>query len=118
MELRMKYALLIYEDENQYGPDKSGPRLQEHAGRHMTFSQGLGARRIGGAGLKGTATATTVRTNSGKKTVHDGPFAEAREQLGGLYLVDVASLDEALEIAKGIPLLEDGAIEVRPLLGM
>lgn len=115
----MKYALLIYEDESQYGPEKSGPHLQEHAGRHMSFSQGLGAKRLGGAGLKGTATATTVRTKSGKKTVHDGPFAEAREQLGGLYLVDVASLDEAIEIAKRIPLLrEDGAIEVRPLLSM
>ena len=113
----MKYALLIYEDESQYGPDKAGPRLQETVARHMTFSQGLGARRLGGAGLKATATATTVRTKSGKKTVHDGPFAEAREQLGGLYLVDVASLDEAIDIAKRIPLAQDGAIEVRPLLG-
>ena len=113
----MKYALLIYEDENQYGPDKAGPRVQEVAARHMTFSQEIGAKRIGGAGLKGTATATTVHTRGGKKTVHDGPFAEAREQLGGLYLVDVASLDEAIEIAKRIPLAQDGAIEVRPLLG-
>lgn len=113
----MKYALMIYEDEAQYGPDKSGPRMQEIVARHMAFSQGLGAKRIGGAGLKGTATATTVHTRNGKKTVHDGPFAEAREQLGGIYLVDVASLDEAIEIAKRIPLAQDGAIEVRPLLG-
>lgn len=113
----MKYALLIYEDENQYGPDKAGPRLQEMVGKHMTFTQELGARRIGGAGLKATPTATTVHTRSGKKTVHDGPFAEAREQLGGLYLVDVASLDDAIEIAKRIPLAQDGAIEIRPVLG-
>jgi hypothetical protein len=113
----MKYALMIYEDESQYGPDKAGPRLQEIAAKHMTFSQGLGAKRVGGAGLKATSTATTVHTRSGKKTVHDGPFAEAREQLGGLYLVEVASLDEAIEIAKRIPLAGDGAIEVRPLLG-
>lgn len=113
----MKYALLIYEDENQYGPDKAGPRVQEMVSRHMTFTQELGAKRIGGAGLKGTPTATTVHTRNGKKTVHDGPFAEAREQLGGLYLVDVASLDEAIEIAKRIPLAQDGAIEVRPVLG-
>jgi hypothetical protein len=113
----MKYALLIYEDEAQYGPDKSGPRLQEIAAGHMAFRQELGAKHIGGAGLKATATATTVRTRSGKKTLHDGPFAEAREQLGGLHLIDVASLDEAIEIAKRIPLAADGAIEVRPLLG-
>jgi hypothetical protein len=113
----MKYALLIYEDETQYGPDKAGPRVQEIVAKHMAFTQELGARRIGGAGLKATPTATTVHTKGGKKTVHDGPFAEAREQLGGLYLVDVASLDEAIEIAKRIPLAQDGAIEVRPLLG-
>lgn len=113
----MKYALLIYEDENQYGPDKAGPRLQEMVAKHMTFTQELGARRIGGAGLKATPTATTVHTRSGKKTVHDGPFAEAREQLGGLYLVDVTSLDDAIEIAKRIPLAQDGAIEIRPVLG-
>ena len=113
----MKYALFIYEDESHYGPDKAGPRVKEVAARHMTFSQELGAKRLGGAGLKGTATATTVHTRGGKKTVHDGPFAEAREQLGGLYLVDVASLDEAIDIAKRIPLAQDGAIEVRPLLG-
>jgi hypothetical protein len=113
----MKYALMIYEDESLYGPDKAGPRVQEVAAKHMAFSQTLGAKRIGGAGLKGTSTATTVHTRGGKKTVHDGPFAEAREQLGGLYLVDVASLDEAIEIAKRVPLAQDGAIEVRPLLG-
>ncbi len=113
----MKYALLIYEDESLYGPEKSSVRMPEVIAKHMAFSQGLGTKRIGGAGLKSTSTATTVHTRSGKKTVHDGPFAEAREQLGGLYLVDVASLDEAIEIAKRIPLLQDGAIEVRPLLG-
>ena len=113
----MKYALLIYEDESLYGPEKSPARMPEFAAKHMAFSQGLGAKRIGGAGLKSTPTATTVHTRSGKKTVHDGPFAEAREQLGGLYLIDVASLDEAIEIAKRIPLVQDGAIEIRPLLG-
>lgn len=113
----MQFALLIYEDERQYGPEKVGPRLQEIGAKHMAFVQELGAKRIGGAGLKGTATATTVHTRSGRKTVHDGPFAEAREQLAGLYLIEVADLDEAIELAKRIPLAQDGAIEVRPLLG-
>ncbi len=113
----MKYALMIYEDESEYGPDKAGPRLQEIAAKHMAFSQELGTKWIGGAGLKATSTATTAHTRGGKKTVHDGPFAEAREQLGGLHLIEVGSLDEAIEIAKRIPLAQDGAIEVRPLLG-
>jgi hypothetical protein len=113
----MKYALLIYEDESIYGPDKSGPKMQEIVGKHMEFSQSLGAKRIGGAGLKGTAAATTVRTADGKKTVHDGPFAEAKEQLGGFYLIEAANLDEAIEIAKKVPVPQDGAIEIRPMLG-
>jgi hypothetical protein len=113
----MKYALFIYEDESLYGPDKAGPKIQEIVGKHMAFNQQLGAKRIGGSGLKGTATATTVRTTGSKKTVHDGPFAEAREQLGGFYLVEAEDLDEAIEIAKKVPVLQDGAIEIRPLLG-
>jgi hypothetical protein len=116
-EPEMKYALLIYEDETIYGPHKAGPKIQEIVGKHMAFNQELGAKRIGGAGLTGTASATTVRTSGGNKTVHDGPFAEAKEQLGGFYLVEAANLDEAIDLAKKLPVLQDGAIEIRPLLG-
>ena len=85
----MQYMLLIYEDERIYGgPEKTGPALQEMVAKHMAFAPSLGSARVGGAGLKGTASATTVRASSGKRTVHDGPFAETKEQLGGFYLVD------------------------------
>ena len=113
----MQYALLIYEDEAIYGDDKSSGAMQEIVGRHMAFSQSLGAMRLGGAGLKETTSATTVRTRGGTQSVHDGPFAEAREQLGGFYLVDAPDLDAAIEIAKKIPLYRDGAIEIRAVLG-
>ena len=113
----MKYALFIYEDESLYGPNKDGPKIEEIVGKHMAFNRDLGAKRIGGSGLKGTATATTIRTTGGKKAVHDGPFAEAREQLGGFYLVEAEDLNEAIEIAKKVPVLLDGAIEIRPLMG-
>lgn len=113
----MKYALLIYEDEGFYGPGKAGPQLDEIVRRHMAFNQELGEKRIGGSGLASTQVATTVRTAGGKKTVHDGPFAETKEQLGGFYLIEAANLDEAIAIARRVPVLQDGAIEVRPLLG-
>ncbi len=113
----MQYMLLIYEDESLYGPDKSGPAIQEIVGKHMAFNKELGAARVGGAGLKSTAAATTVRTRGGAKTVHDGPFAETKEQLGGYYLIDVPDLDAAIAIAKKLPVLQDGSIEIRPLLG-
>lgn len=113
----MKYALLIYEDESIYGAEKNNPALQEIVGKHMSFSQELGSKRIGGSGLAGTHAATTIRTSGGKKSVHDGPYAETKEQLGGFYLIEAADLDEATEIAKRVPVLRDGAIEIRPLLG-
>jgi hypothetical protein len=113
----MQYMLLIYENEQFYGPDKSGPAIQEIVARHMAFNKELGSSRVGGAGLKATSAATTVRTSKGAKTVHDGPFAETREQLGGYYLIDVPDLDAAIAIAKKLPVLQDGSVEIRPLLG-
>ena len=113
----MQYMLLIYEDEQIYGPDKDGPAIQEIVAKHTVFNKELGATRIGGAGLESTAAATTVRTIKGAKTVHDGPFAETKEQLGGFYLIDVPDLDAAIAVAKKLPVLQDGSIEIRPLLG-
>jgi hypothetical protein len=60
-------------------------------------------------------TATSVRVREGKALITDGPFAETREQLGGYYIVDVANLDEALEIAGRIPGARMGTVEVRPI---
>ena len=112
----MQYALLIYEDETVYGPGKNGPAIQEIVSRHMAFNRELGAKRVGGSGLAATSSATTIRTKSGKQTVHDGPFAETKEQLGGFYLIEASDLDEAIAIATRVPVLQDGSIEIRPLL--
>ncbi len=114
----MQYMLLIYEDESVYGPDKTGDAMNQVVAGHMAFGQELGGKRLGGAGLQNTPTATTVRTAAdGSKTLHDGPFAETREQLGGYYLIEAADLDEAIAIARRVPIYREGAIEVRPLLG-
>lgn len=59
----------------------------------------------------------TLRTVGANKMVHDGPFAETREQLGGFYLIEASDLDAAIEIAKGVPLAGNGAIESRPPSG-
>ena len=113
----MKYALLIYQNESAARLDEGSPALVEIVGRHMAFSRDLGTKRIGGSGLKSTNTATTLRTVGKNQTVHDGPFAETREQLGGFYLIEASDLDAAIAIAKGVPLAGDGAIEIRPILG-
>jgi hypothetical protein len=114
----MKYALFIYEAESNYGPDReNSPAMADVVGKHMAFSQGIGPVMTYGAGLRGTAMATTVRTTGGSQTLHDGPFAETKEQLGGLYVIEAPDLDAALAIARKVPLVGDGAVEVRPLMG-
>ena len=112
----MQYMLLIYEDERIYGPGKSGSAMHEIMPRHMAFGKELGAARLGGGGLQSTSAATTVRTSGGRQTIHDGPFAETKEQLGGYYLVEAPNLDAAIAIARKAPVMKDGAIEIRPVL--
>jgi hypothetical protein len=113
----MQYALLIYEDETVYGGDDS-PAMKKVIDKHMAFGKAHGAAIRGGAGLAGTHAATTVRTAAGQQVLHDGPFAETKEQFGGFYLIEADDLDGALAIARQIPLAGDGSVEVRPLLPM
>src|SRR5579872_3928268 len=117
METDMQYALFIYEDESFYGPDKAGPEIQKIYRKHMAFNEKLGAKRLGGAGLQAASAATTVRTSANAKSVQSGPVVELKEPLSGFYVVEAADLDEAIEIAKQVPVLQDGAIEIRPMLG-
>jgi hypothetical protein len=109
--------LLIYEDETAYGDRHDGPAVMEIVQRHRAFASELGAQRQGGAGLMPTSMATTVVTRSGAQTIHDGPFAETKEQLGGFYIIDAPDLDAAIAIAKKLPIYADGSVEIRPLLG-
>nr|WP_163502733.1 YciI family protein [Halomonas socia] len=70
----------------------------------------------GGARLQSVESATTLREHNGQVMTHDGPFAEAREQLGGFHVVECRGLDEALALARRIPPLRvGGAVEVRPV---
>jgi hypothetical protein len=108
--------LLIYEDERIYGPDRDSPVALERRAQHIAYSRELGATRLGGSGLKDSSAATTIRTAAGQQTLHDGPFAESREQLGGFYLIDVPNLDAAIELARKVPLAQSGSVEIRPLL--
>jgi hypothetical protein len=112
----MQYMLLLYEDEAIYGPGKNGPAMQEMISRHMAFNGDLGSSVVTGAGLKSSTVATTVRKAAGAQTIHDGPFAESKEQLGGFYVIDVPDLDAAIAIAKRMPMLADGCVEIRPLI--
>jgi hypothetical protein len=103
----VKYVLLIHLDEQKQPP----PEAMAH---YVALADDLKAKGqwCGGARLQHSREAKTVR----KEHVTDGPFAEAREQLGGFYIVDVATHAEAEAIAARIPAAAWGAIEVRPIL--
>ena len=66
--------------------------------------------------LQPVQTARTVRVRRGEASVTDGPFAESKEVVGGFILIEAAGMDQALEIAAGIPLAKLGSIEVRPIM--
>jgi hypothetical protein len=112
----MKYALLIYSDEQHW---EKMPEAERGAvlGRYNALSEDLKKRGqfVVGEPLDATTTASTVKVRNGKTMVTDGPFAETKEQLGGFYVVDVPDLDAALAIAARIPSAEVGSIEVRPI---
>jgi hypothetical protein len=115
----VQYALLIYDDESAFSR-LAEEDLQAIMGEYGAYTQELRDRdrMRSGAPLQATTTATTVRVRNGETLTTDGPFAETKEQLGGFYLIDAESLDEALEWAAKIPSARFGSIEVRPVSEM
>lgn len=111
----MQYALLIYEDEAHYEDEAAFKAIMA---AHNAFAAELVEKGVlrGGSGLKESSTATTVRKSKGQYGLHDGPYAEAKEQLGGFYLIEAPDLDAALAWARKIPMVGDGSVEVRPAL--
>jgi hypothetical protein len=113
----MRYALLIYESEAQLA-EATPEDWEEMIAFHNVFSAEAARREMnpGGAALQPTATARTVRfADKAATMVTDGPYAETKEQLGGFYLLDCESIDEAIAMARKLPLTA-GSVEVRPVM--
>jgi hypothetical protein len=110
---------LIYSQERGFADASPEDREQIIAGHWavMDESRRKGAF-IAGEPLQPTATATTIRKESGRPLVLDGPFAETKEQLAGYYILDCENLDEAIAWAAKIPTAcrgGEGCIEIRPI---
>jgi hypothetical protein len=113
----VEYMLLIYTDEEAWtrlSDEERAPIIQEYFA--LTNELREKGRYVAGSPLQPTASANTVRIRDGERVVTDGPFAETKEQLGGYFLVDAESVEEALEWAAKIPAARYGSIEVRPVL--
>ena len=113
----MKYALLIYGDENDYPAPHSAEAAAEME-EYEAYTQAIIAEGIdrGGEALMPISSATTVRVRDDEVLTTDGPFAETKEQLGGFYLVECDDLDQALHAAARIPGAKSGSVEVRPII--
>ena len=117
----MQYLLMIYGDEQARG--EAWERLsEEERGREMhawyAYTEELqkAGIHVAGEALQPTGTAKTVRVDEGERLVTDGPFAETKEQLGGYYVIDVDSEEQALDWAAKMPSLPHGSVEVRPIM--
>lgn len=109
----MKYLLLVYSNEGIWKEGEREECLAESTRLcHDLASKG---QYLAASPLQSVREATSVRVRDDKKLVTDGPFAETSEQLGGYYLVDVPSLDEAIAIAVRIPGAARGTVEIRPI---
>lgn len=108
----MQYLILIYEDESRFATGYPEEEFAEYG----AFGKKNAAAIKGGNALQPTATAKTVRVRDQKVLTTDGPFAETKEQLGGYYLIEAASIEEAAAMATGIPAVRFGSIEVRPIM--
>ena len=112
----MRYMLQIYSPDGFWDSLSEGERRALYA-EYFALDRDLTERGllVGSHELESAATATSVRVRNGETLVTDGPFAETKERLGGYYVIDAESLDEALEWAARIPSARHGTIEVRPV---
>ncbi|UPK73972.1 YciI family protein [Nocardioidaceae bacterium SCSIO 66511] len=109
----MKYALLICDDETD------PPSTEDLAADpvHQAWADDLRRRDafLVGVRLRPTETASTVRVRADETLVSDGPFVETKDFVGGVVIIDVADLDEAVAVAAGHPYARTGSVEIRPL---
>jgi hypothetical protein len=112
----MQFALLVYESPEAFAArntDENDPYTGAWRAYHQAIVEA--GIYVGGNPLRGPETGTTVRLKDGKRRVQDGPFADTKEQIGGFFVLELASLDAALDWAARCPAAAIGAIEVRPL---
>lgn len=117
----MKYALLIYGDESSWADLPSDERAALRAAvmpKWVALFEELGKADpdVAGKELDDGNTARVVRVRDGERIVTDGPFAETKEVLGGLFTIELPDLDEAIRLAALIPSAGNGSIEIRPVL--
>ncbi|HTH49595.1 MAG TPA: YciI family protein [Candidatus Limnocylindria bacterium] len=115
----MEYMLVFLESKEDFAARSEDPKTSPYWAAWMAYGKAMaeaGVTKGIGNALQPPETATVVRLKDGKRLVQDGPFASAKEQLGGYMIIEVPGLDQALEWAARSPAAVRGAVEVRPVL--
>src|SRR6266516_987922 len=117
-EQAMKYVALVYSNPGAFAPLSQTERdeLMSEADAYLKEFTASGELLSGGTALADPSTGRTVRVRDGLPAVTDGPFAEAKEQLAGFYLLDTESLERATQIVTRDPAARFWAVEVRPIM--
>lgn len=117
----MRYALLIYADDSAWvdlpDEEKAALRSDEMPEWVALFGElGKADPDVSGHELDGRRTARVVKVRDGERIVTDGPYAETKEIVGGVFVIELPDLDEAIRIASLIPTAKQGSIEIRSIL--
>jgi hypothetical protein len=112
----MRYMMMVYDQERDWSsitPEEAQASIDAFVAFHTEMAK-RGIMQFAER-LQSSQTATGVRVRDGKALATDGPFAESKEQMGGIYIFDCENLDEAIAIAAKIPSAQSGMIEIRPI---
>jgi hypothetical protein len=120
----VKYLLLLNNDTedthswHRLSPDEVQERREKEIPRWNDLMGWMAEQGIEASGLEleNPAKARVVRVRDGQTVIADGPFVETKEILGGYFLVDCKDLDQAIEVAQRVPLVDRGSVEIRPLV--
>jgi hypothetical protein len=114
----MKYVALVYNNHGAFEALSQSERdeLMTEADAFLKQFTESGELLTGGVALADPSSGRTVRVRDGAPAITDGPFAEAKEQLAGYYVLDVDSLERATEIVTHDPAARFWAVEVRPIM--
>ena len=111
----MKYICLGYIEPKKF---ESMPERERNAMVDECFTYDEVLRKnghfAGGEALQGAQTATTLRWKSGKVSITDGPYAETKEQIGGILILEARDLNQAIQLMSKHPGLKAGPFEIRP----
>lgn len=114
----MQYMLAFFQPQSEFDKRNDPGQAEGYWASWMAY---IGALRssgliVSGNGLEPAETASLVRLRNGKRDVHDGPFADTKEMLGGYFIIEADNIDVALEWAARSPAASAGTVEVRPVM--